>query len=481
LVQLIKNNMLIDIEQEDNTLTVSYINKEGNTDYKTYQFDNFRNWYVTNESDRYKSKDKRNWDDRPVKAGKARSMNKFSIYNFLETLSPEDDEEIFAFNLPKTYFVDIETEVVDGFPSPLKAETKILTISIITPDNKAIVLGTKDVPNNEKIEIEGKINNYFSKLNDEFDVKWEFKYFKFNSEYDLLYTFLSKFVKQFPVISGWNYVFFDWTYIINRAKRIGIDPSISSPTGKLTRQNFPMHITIYDYMDLYANWDRSIKIKENAKLETASNAVLGLGKIKYDGQLQELYESDFSRYIYYNAVDSILVYFIHRRLKTMDIAFTLANMCRISVYKASSPVVITESYLSRNFLKMNKVLAQDKFDENKHEKDTKFQGAFVKEPIKGFHKAVACFDYASLYPSLMRLANISPDSFIEKIPQSQVEEERKKGDKSKIITASGAVYGIETSILKQVLTNLYSQRKEYKATMFEHKMNISKIKDALKK
>lgn len=474
--------MLLDIEQEGNSLIISYFNKKGLVDYKTYEFDEFRNWYVTNEGDKYKSKKMRNWDGRPVKLGKARSLNKMSVFNFLDQLKQEDSEEIFGYNFPKVFFVDIEVEVLDGFPHAEKAENRILTLSIITPDNKVIVLGLKDLANDEKVKIEKNINEYFSDLNQEFHIpKWEFKYFKFESEYDMLVTFLEKFVRKFPVMSGWNFIGFDWKYIVNRCKRLQIDASIASPSGKLTgKELLPMHVGIVDYMDLYANWDRSIKIKENNKLETAGQAVLQKSKIKYNGGLQELYDSDYSKYVYYNGVDSVLVYFIDRRLKTLQVAFTLANICKISIYKASSPVSITESYLSRYFLNMGKVLAKEREDNEGSKKEGKYQGAFVKEPIRGMYRAVACFDYASLYPSMMRMCNVSPDSLIEKIPASQVENERKKGNKNKIITVNGAVYSTERSILKEVLTNLYGQRREYKAEMFKHKMRVAEIEEALK-
>jgi DNA polymerase elongation subunit (family B) len=129
---------------------------------------------------------------------------------------------------------------------------------------------------------------------------------------------------------------------------------------------------------------------------------------------------------------------------------------------------------------MGKVLGKEAERDDGNKKEGKYQGAFVKEPIRGMYRAVACFDYASLYPSLMRMCNVSPDALLEKIPASQVESERKKGDKNKIITVNGAVYSTDKSILKEVLTNLYGQRREYKKVMFEHKMRVAEIEEALK-
>ena len=75
------------------------------------------------------------------------------------------------------------------------------------------------------------------------------------------------------------------------------------------------------------------------------------------------------------------------------------------------------------------------------------------------HNAVAAFDFASLYPSIMRQLNVSPESFIKKVkPEFR---EREVGE-DRIVSVTGAVYDTKTSILKDVLSRLYGQRKEYK-------------------
>ena len=80
------------------------------------------------------------------------------------------------------------------------------------------------------------------------------------------------------------------------------------------------------------------------------------------------------------------------------------------------------------------------------------------------HNAVACFDFASLYPSIMRQMNVSPESFIKKV-KPEMRNEEKSDDK--IVAVTGAVYDKEDSILKEILTDLYSQRREYKKKSFE--------------
>ena len=72
--------------------------------------------------------------------------DRYAIYEFLDGLPESEKNEIFEFNLPKIYFIDIETEIVDGFPEAADikdqdgnvtkegASTQVLSISIVYDD-----------------------------------------------------------------------------------------------------------------------------------------------------------------------------------------------------------------------------------------------------------------------------------------------------------------------------------------------------------
>ena len=107
--------MLLDIEQTDKELIVSYYDKEGKVAFKRYPVNQFQNWVITEPTDKHRDTTFRNWDGRPVKKSRSKSFNKFSLLYFMDSLPEADREEIYAFNMPRTYFVDIETEIVDGF------------------------------------------------------------------------------------------------------------------------------------------------------------------------------------------------------------------------------------------------------------------------------------------------------------------------------------------------------------------------------
>ena len=464
--------MILDIEQRDRDVIISYYDKEGKVAYKQYPINNFQNWYVCDDKDRHASPEFKNWDGRSVKLGNGRNFNKFSLVYFIDSLSEKDREEILAYNMPKTYFVDIETEIVDGFPKAEEAKSRILSFSIITPERKAIVLGLEDMAPDKIKKINDDTNEYFK----DFDQDWEFKYHKFNSEYDMVYTFLMKFLPKFPMMTGWNFINYDWQYIVNRCKRLQIDISEVGMTGSLDRNDSrPLHIGILDYMQLYDKYDRSVKVKESNALDYVSGQVLNVKKIKFTGSLQDLYRDNFTKYIYYNVVDSVLVYYIDQKLKSMEVLLTLANITKMPLYKASSPVAVTEAIMARKLTEQGMRIGSERREDS--QKDGQYAGAYVKEPILGFYEGVSAFDFASLYPSIMRQFNISPDAFIEKVSKNEIKEKRE--NKDVIVCDNGVVYNTDDSILRKILADLYGQRKEYKKTSYEYFTKADKLKKRL--
>ena len=111
------------------------------------------------------------------------------------------------------------------------------------------------------------------------------------------------------------------------------------------------------------------------------------------------------------------------------------------------------------------------------EKDGQYVGAYVKEPILGFYEGVSAFDFASLYPSIMRQFNISPDSYVEQVYKTEIPKRRE--DTNVIVCDNGVVYSKEDSILKKILSDLYAQRKEYKEMSYDYFTKADRLKKRL--
>ena len=434
------------------------------------------------------------WDGKPVKEIYTRYPNKYSVYDFIDNLPEEDQEAIYGYHEPNIYFIDIENEILDKKPQPHLAESKVLSISIITK-NKALVIGIDPLTKKEQKSIHNDINNEYGRM---FGREWEFKYVQYKSEYDMMLNFFKNFVPKMPVMTGWNFKHYDWVFLVNRAKILNIDPTVSSFTGKLMEENkndprnyceLPAHRVIIDYMEIFDKWDQSIKVKESMALDFVASKVLKVKKVNYEGNLKILYATDFKKFIYYNAIDSILVQMIHEKTKLADILYGIATLSRTNVTKALSTLSITEGIL-RKKLRDQKNIVLVKNEDSSRSGAASVKGGWVKEPVRGMATWTCCYDFASLYPTTMRQFNISADSYKgQKIKGEdlalfnghQIELE---GDD--IITKNGSVFRNEIGVITQVMTDIYADRKAYKKTMMaknilmdEKQRELKELEDSL--
>ena len=92
---------------------------------------------------------------------------------------------------------------------------------------ETIVWGRKELSEKEQMSIQTKLDNYANGMTKGY--KFTYKYFP--NEADMLIDFLT-FIKDIPALTGWNFVGYDWLYIINRCKLLSIEYSFISPTNK---------------------------------------------------------------------------------------------------------------------------------------------------------------------------------------------------------------------------------------------------------
>jgi DNA polymerase elongation subunit (family B) len=465
--------MIVDIENKGSYLRVSHFGPEGDLAFLEVPIPEDQRfvWEKCNPYDAKKDSEWTTWKGEPVKKLKTERYDKYRMAQILLESPDEITKPLWEFQTPKKYFVDIEVEMTDEKADSLdtaNAKNKVISIGIATDKCKLIVLGLDPLTPEQQASIYKKVNSYFEATGDE----WTFKYKQFDTEYDMMYTFFKDLGPKMPVMTGWNFIGYDWPYLINRAKRLGIDPKIISP-GKMLigKDQLPQHLLVVDYLDIYKKWDRVIKIKESNRLDYVAEKAVGFKKIEYNGSLRDLYQSDFEEFIYYNAVDCALVHYIDQKLKTMLTFFKIAMIAGVEINKCLSPVWSTEVMMMDYFLKRKKVFVMEK----KEETHVKFAGGYVKDPTKGLHGWVACYDFASLYPNVMVQWGISPEIYKGKNLLTPEEDWVK--------TASGAYFGSEDEnpILRTIIKDLYGKRRKTKDRMLELELEVDGLKKLLEK
>lgn len=494
--------MLIDTQYLTNTkrLVISYVDKTGDIKLKYYEWDNPQRYVECDNEDTDAHPKYKSWDGKSVKLEPASHPDRYAVYEFLDSLPEKEKDEIFEYNTPNIYFIDIETEVIDGFPDAETAPTKVLSISIVYED-KIILLGLKDMPVDMQNRIRDNTNKYFEKFNS----NYKFKYVKYDDEFDMLYSFFHKMVQKMPLMTGWNFINYDWIYLVNRSKKLkkyvngkeySINPACSSLTKRLNKvwmmnAEMPAHRMVFDYMQLYEICDTSIKVKESSSLDFVANKLVGVEKIKYTGSLQKLYEDDFETFMYYNAVDSVLVQKIHESRNYISIIYAISSLARIKIVDVISQInnalgslAITEGVLRNRFRNDENIVL---FRPEKNDDANPSQGiagGWVKDPVVGMNQWCVIYDFASLYPTTQRQFYISPENFIgiqSKSDKSICDNGVKIDNEKHVVCVNGAVFQKRDSPTIKMLKDVYSDRKKNKKIMMDKKEELKKVLDEIKK
>jgi DNA polymerase elongation subunit (family B) len=290
--------------------------------------------------------------------------------------------------------------------------------------------------------------------------------------------------------------------LVNRSRKLSkfvngkeytIDPKVSSLTKRLnkiwsTEYEVPAHRMIFDYMQLYEICDTSIKVKESSSLDFVSNKLVGVEKIKYTGSLQKLYEEDFETFMYYNAVDSVLVQKIHEARNYISIIFAISSLAQIRIVdvvsqmnNALGSLAITEGVLRNRFRQQDNIVL---FRDERGDAESTIAGGWVKDPVVGLNQWVVCYDFASLYPTTQRQFYIAPETFVG----VQDEKDKSKCDNGRIIDlnkhvvcVNGVVFEKRPSPTLRMLEDVYADRKKNKKIMMQKKEQLKEVLDQIKK
>lgn len=418
--------MILDysFNKRQRTLSVSYIDDDGSKKILKFNSNRFKTYYFT-PNGKYT-----NWDGAKCDEKWTENPSIFDLKTFFMEMDDKYKNLITKKTFPKLYTWDIEVAADSNgdFCEVSDASSPITTISVVNPTFNTIVLSTREMSEEEQQWCSDQFDNYLD--NTAFyqrikpNTKPKFKYICFRTEKDMLEFFLKNIVAKVPILAGWNCILFDWQYITNRISKYYPELSInsSSCTGVVNRKRYrdirgddvalpmPEHTVILDMMDVVDREDFSVlPIKESMSLNYIADASMGIKKIEYKGTLDDLYKSDYPRYVYYNAIDSILVQLINYRFKTMDHIYLYSLYCMEKIDRCFSKIAVTESLVFQDFYKHGlKIVYQD----NDRPERSRLVGAYVKKPIPGIHNFVCCNDFASLYPSTIRTCNISFENYI---------------------------------------------------------------------
>lgn len=257
------------------------------------------------------------------------------------------------------------------------------------------------------------------------DMKLEVIFCK--DERELLAYFMVE-IEDTDLLSGWNSDAFDMPYVGKRAEKYGkkmfralsfdgaLEPSFRDYVGRNEQLTTTLDLSgriSCDMMVLFQKYEQSGR--QSYKLESIADEVLVndddepiLPKLEYEGSLADLYRFNFPHFIRYNLRDTEVLEGFEERLGYIQLANEMYHMST-GVYKhvtgtikLSELSVINYCHYVLGGLVVNDITRPDV--------DRQIKGALVLLPQIGEHKHVGSIDINSLYPSVIRSLNISPET-----------------------------------------------------------------------
>ena len=277
--------------------------------------------------------------------------------------------------------------------------------------------------------------------------------FVVETEEELLILFLDL-IKDTDVTTGWNSKFFDMPYIVARIRMVlGGEAAheIQDPESRPSRDSmvylkkmclfkkipklgfaenygslqayfdFP-GIPHMDYLDLYMKFTQNQK--HTYKLDYILRIEVEQTKVPYEGTLEQLYRNDFKLFCQYNRQDTLGLDAIDEKLGYINLANETAHSACVLLPSTLKSVLIIEQALTVECHRWKGLVVPDK--DVTESSSSSVAGAMVFLPEGGLEEHVMSVDLTSLYPSVLRLLNISPETVIGQFDTSRTEEKIKK-------------------------------------------------------
>ncbi len=337
----------------------------------------------------------------------------------------------------KLGIIDIEVSTIGGFPNMDEADkeiTAIALVDVITRTCHTFILDKEGLVTSG--ERDGGLwcpqKNYTPTEEDRYKVVIK----SFDDEDDMLMSFMDKWQEcAFTIVTGWNIDYFDMPYLYNRLKAcLGSKVAkFLSPIGVAylnahTKKLICAGISFLDYILLFKKY--SGKNEPSYALGPIGKKVVGIDKVPYHGNLDDLYRQDIEKFIEYNMTDVKIVLALDKNKKFIDLALTLCHVGHVPYenFHMSSRYLdgAILMYLRRNggLIAPNKpAQGVEDYEDREDDDDEKFSGAYVKEPIPGMYDWVFDLDLTSMYPNIIISLNISPETKVGRVDKVDIETE----------------------------------------------------------
>jgi len=360
------------------------------------------------------------------------------------------DIEVYAYNINKRFTYDSDENFINA-------------INIY--DNYENILYSYFVKDDYKdLELEKEINGH------------KFKHIVkcFKSEGELLYEFFWLYLDKLPdFLVFWNAPF-DMQYIFHKSlKYLDKIFEIWNLFDNIkTKNNYERiffedkdyigggdiyHILLSTTLDLLALYRKSVlETREEYSLDYISRIELGenIGKVKYEGSLENLYDNNFETFIDYSSTDALLLFLIDKKLELVNKFVILSDITYLPIryFNRDYTTKLSDALYMQHLILENKCIVT----KEPHSKE-KYVGAHVHLPIPGIYNWFIDLDASSMYPSIIISANISPDTFLYSF--EDIYKKVKENNEEKLAVDLDKVKKIRKYLIENIDENNISNQK----------------------
>jgi DNA polymerase, archaea type len=376
----------------------------------------------------------------------------------------------------KRLSVDIEVEAVVGrIPDPKLAEKKVTAIGLKGSDgfDQIFVLKTEGTEEGTN-ELEPSIKIKFYELADERKM--------IEDAFEI--------IKSFPFVLTYNGDDFDLPYLYNRAERLGVknsqNPFYMMRDSATLKEG--VHLDLYKVLS-----NRSFQIYAFSQsytdfsLNSVSKALLGKEKIDYGLEFDELTLYQTANYCYNDALLTYELTSFNKDL-LMDLLVIIARIGRLSMDDIARLGVsqwirslLYYEHRRRNYLIPKREELQRRSEGVMSDaviKDKKYRGGLVVEPKEGIHFDVVVMDFASLYPSIIKVRNLSYETV--RCPHEECKKNTIPGTNHWACTKKNGLTSMIIGSLRDLRVNYYKSLSKKETLTDDQKQQYTVVSQALK-
>ena len=354
-------------------------------------------------------------------------------------------------------------------------------------DKRVTAIGFEGTDNFKQVFVLRKEGTEEGKNDLPSDVKVQF--YDENKEKEMILDAFKK-ISEYPFVISYNGDDFDMPYLYNRAQRLGIkqeeNPFYMMKDSATLKEG--VHIDLYRTLS-----NRSFQIYAfshkytDFSLNSVSKALLDETKIDYGIDLTDLNLYQTANYCFNDARLTYKLTSFNNDL-LMNLLVVVSRIARMPIDDIARMGVsqwirslIYYEHRQRNALIPKRAELEKKsvgVASDAIIKDKKYRGGLVVEPTEGIHFNVTVMDFASLYPSIIKVKNISYETV--RCPHEECKKNTIPQTNHWVCTKHNGLTSLLIGSLRDLRVNYYKHLSKNESLSEEQRQQYDVVSQALK-